>query len=122
MSRLADSSFLFALFDHADDRRPLALRWAEDPAAIEIVPEVLGETLGVTQRRPGFSAAREIYFALRSKPHIRFVESPGASKIEEEFEAAKGSLTWTDAAVVAAARTMGREVLCFDPRLRRRAA
>lgn len=114
MTRVADSTFIIALFDEKDSRTEQATKWAQEPETVELIPEVLGETLGAIHRRKGFRPALEIWHELRRIPHFRLVESTNMAKVSSVFGASKGKLTWVDAAVVARCRATGGKPLAFD--------
>lgn len=122
MTRVADTSFLIALFDGSDPRLEQARRWARDPEPIEVLPEVAGETFGVIHRRKGFAFAQKILDGLRAIPHLRFREDSDVAAVEEIFRESAGTLSWVDSAVVAAVRYRGHRPLCFDAAIERAAA
>jgi predicted nucleic acid-binding protein len=119
MTRVADTSFLMALFDVLDQRQAQAQGWAADPEPIEVPSEVLAETLGVVHRRKGLPAAQHIWSQLIRLPHLTFVETTDVERIAEAFKAGAGRLSWVDAAVVAACRASDAKPLCFDPAIQR---
>ncbi|HEV8360311.1 MAG TPA: PIN domain-containing protein [Candidatus Thermoplasmatota archaeon] len=119
MSRVADTSFLIAAFDLDDKRRQEALRWLRDPEAIIIVPEVLGETLGVTHRRAGYASAIDLWQHLLSLPQVEILETTEVEAIADAFKRGRGKLSWVDAAVVAACATWGARPLCDDKEILR---
>ena len=90
-----------------------------DPEPILVPPEVLGETLGVIQRRRGRAVAREIWSHLRTLPHLRFADTSDHGRVRPLFERDGADLTWVDSCVVAWARKLGCAALCFDPDITR---
>lgn len=112
--RIADSSFLYALIDHADSRRPHALAAFGDPEPIGIPPEVTGELLGLVHKRIGFREAALLWSALRAKPHVRFLGTSAPDETSVEFRNGLGALSWVDAAVVHWCKKTNSKPLCFD--------
>lgn len=115
MVRVADTSFLLALFDTRDPRRGKAKAWAADPEAIVVPPEVLGETLGVAHARHGYDAAAEVLAWLQGKPHVELVDDTDVAGVAPVFAEGRGRLSWVDAAVVVRCRAEDADPLCFDP-------
>lgn len=114
LTRVADSSFIFALFDEAEPGHAQAYEWAEDGEGIEILPEVLGETLGVAHRRLGFAKARLMWEGLIQMPQVEVLETADVEALADVFLRSGGKLSWVDAAVVAACKASGARPLCFD--------
>jgi predicted nucleic acid-binding protein len=112
--RVADSSFIFALFDEREPGHAKARTWAEDAEPIVVLPEVLGETLGVAHRRLGLLKAQAIWRGLANMPHVEFLETTDIQRVADTFHRASGKLSWVDAAVVARCKAEGAEALCFD--------
>lgn len=121
MSRVADSSFLIAVYDRDDARRELALERLAGPVPIDVPPEVLGETLGVVHARAGFDAASATFEELGALGHVRFPDATDPSAVAEVFLEAEGALSWVDAAVVWRCRLEDAEPLCFDEEIEARA-
>jgi predicted nucleic acid-binding protein len=119
LTRIADSSFLMAAFDRRDARRGKALEDLSSPETILVPIEVLGETLGVVQRRLGAQVARTLWSDLRTIKHVQFlttseIEATAALFVESQ------KLSWVDAAVVHWCITKDAEPLSFDPEIVRR--
>lgn len=91
----------------------------QDPAIIEVPIEVLGETLGVVQRRLGPDLARTIWNDLRTLGHVQFMTQADHSATAALFLQFK-KLSWVDAAVVHWCRTKNAQALAFDPEIERR--
>lgn len=119
--RLADSSFLLALFLSGDRNFAAADREAARPEAILVVSEVLAETLGVLQKRKGIDFARLVKQWMEGKPHFQFVFTQRshfdlASRI---FVKAPERLNYVDSVIVAWAVASSASVLTYDEDLRR---
>lgn len=119
MTRVADSSFLIALFDRKDARQDAARRLLREPEPIVIPVEVLGETLGVVHRRVGFEAAKAVWRALINTDNVEILETADVEAVTEAFHGAKGKLSWVDAAVVVTCRMESATPLCFDEHIAR---
>jgi predicted nucleic acid-binding protein len=117
LTRIADTSFLLAVYNHKDRFHEQAFAWLENPDSIAIPFEVLLETVGVAQRRYGFDIATHIEQSLRRLPHISFLPPLDTSTVRVRWHAAKGRLSWVDAAVVEACRRREGHALTFDPHI-----
>lgn len=115
MSRVLDTSVILAVFDREDPRRPETLDALRDPTATLVPPEVLTETLGVAHGRMGYEVGRAIREDLADLGNIVFLNSTAQERVGPIFEQADGSLSWTDAAVVAHCLVEDAVPLCFDP-------
>lgn len=114
MTRVADSSFLIAVYDREDPRRELALERLTGPVPIVVPPEVVAETLGVVQSRAGYEVARTIHGELAELVHVSFADATDPDAVAEVFEEGAGALSWVDAAVVWRCRSDDAEPLSFD--------
>lgn len=119
--RLADSSFLLALFLSGDRNFAAADREAAKPEPILVLSEVLGETLGVLQKRKGIDFARLVKQWIEGKPHFQFAFTQrshfdAGSRI---FMKAPERLNYVDAIVTAWAVASSATVLTYDEDLRR---
>lgn len=121
--RLADSSYLLALFLSGDRNHSTA--WEETARAdpIMVISEVLSETLGVLQKRKGIDFARMAKEWLESKPHVQFAFTlrqhfDVASRV---FAKAPERVNYVDAVLVAWVLDTGARLLTFDADLQRAA-
>ena len=114
--RLADSSFLVALFSSGDQNHSAADREASQPEPILVISEVLSETLGLLQKRKGIDFARMVKQWLESRPHFQFAFTQRdhfdlAARI---FLKAPERLNYVDALLVAWAISTKARLLSFD--------
>lgn len=117
--RVADTSFLYALFSRTDDFHGRAVRAAEAPDAIAIPAEIFGETMALIHHRQGFDAARAAGEWMRAQPHIE-IGAPGLATTDASwriFLGARGRLSYPDAVVVAWCRRRGSVALAYDARI-----
>lgn len=114
MSRVADSSFLIAVYDREDPRRELALERLSGAVPVVVPPEVVAETLGVVQSRAGYEVARTIHDELAELAHVSFADATDPDAVAEVSEEGQGELSWVDAAVVWRCRSEDAEPLSFD--------
>lgn len=121
--RLADSGFLVALFQSGDRNYDAAEREASKPEPILIISEVLGETLGILQKRKGLDFARMVKQWLESKPHFQFAFTQRAhfDVASRVFAKAPERVNWVDAVLVAWAASVPAELVSFDQDLVRAA-
>lgn len=118
--RLADSSFLLALFLSGDRNHGSADREAAKSEPILVLSEVLGETLGVLQKRKGIDFARLVKQWIEGKPHFQFAFTQrthfdAASRI---FMKAPERLNYVDSIVAAYAIASATTLLTYDEDLR----
>jgi predicted nucleic acid-binding protein len=119
VTRVADSSFIIALFDESDERQQMAQGWASDPEPIVVPAEVMAETMVVVHRRKGVAAALDIWNQLILLPHVAFLETSETERAAKVFSSAKGKLSWVDAVVVARCREGDLKPLSFDAHIER---
>lgn len=121
MSRIADTSALYAAFV-AEDKHHAEARKAFSRDEPTIVPsEIFAETLALLQYRLGFEAARSAGEALRGASHVR-VGAATPSLVEAAWKAfveAEGRLSMPDAFVVAWARAQSATPLTYDKEITR---
>lgn len=114
--RLADSSFLVALFVSGDRNSAAAEREAARPDPILVPSEVLGETLGVLQKRKGIDFARLVKDWMDSKPHFQYVFTQRAhfDVASRMFRKSTHRVNYVDAVVIAWAWATGAAILSYD--------
>lgn len=121
MSRIADTSALYAAFV-AEDQHHAEARAAFSHDEPTIVPsEIFAETLALLQYRIGFDAATHAGEALRATPHIRILPATAAlvESAWQIFTGAKGRLSPPGAFVVAWARAESAKALSYDKEIQR---
>ena len=114
--RIADTSFLYALF-HANDRfHPKARSHAFQADRILIPSEVWTETMGLMLARLGFEATVQVKQWIGSHPTFEFAFS-GAREHQlawRLYQKARGALSLTDALVIAWGNLEVVPLLSFD--------
>lgn len=121
--RVADTSFLYALFSKSDVFHGKARKGALAADTILIPSEIFSETLALIQYRIGFSAARNAGTWLRSQRKVQIL-GPSRSLLDQAwgiFRSARGRLSCPDAFVLAWCRDRRATPLAFDQAILRRA-
>jgi predicted nucleic acid-binding protein len=114
--RIADTSFLYALFSSTDEFHRRAVGAAEDPQPITIPPEILSETISLIHYRQGHATALAAGEWIRSQGRIEV--GVGSRDLSERawsiYRRGRGRLSYPDSVVLAWSR--GRDVrpLAFD--------
>lgn len=121
--RLADSGFLVALFQSGDRNCAAAEREAMRPGPILVIAEVLGETLGILQKRNGIDFARMVKQGLESKPHFQsaFTQRSHFDPAARVFAKSPERLNNVDALLVAWTLSVPARLQTFDEGLLRAA-
>lgn len=119
--RIADSSFLVALFLSGDRNYHDAEREAELSDPILIPSEVLSETLGVFQRRKGIDFARLIKQWVDRQPHfqIGFTERLHYDTASVIFAKSSERVDYVDSLVIAWSLARGAPVITYDEDLKK---
>ena len=117
--RIADTSFLYALFSRYDQHHVMAVRDIQARDPILIPAEICSETLALIHYRQGFDTARAAGEWLRAQPHVEI--GTGSPKMLQEawraFTSARGRLSYPDSVVVAWSRPKGARPLAYDSRI-----
>ncbi|MFQ5838606.1 MAG: type II toxin-antitoxin system VapC family toxin [Thermoplasmata archaeon] len=114
--RVADTSFLYALFSETDEFHHRAVEAVKQPRTILIPPEIFSETMALIQYRQGFRAAVRAGNWLRGES-IFEVRPGGESPSEESwriFRSSKGRLSYPDSVVLAWCKALKADPLAFD--------
>lgn len=119
--RLADTSFLYALFSANDRFHGEAVKEAGDAEAILIPSEIFSETIALIHYRQGFAAARKSGKWLRGQRRIQIQASddPYFEAAWKIFLAARGRLSYPDSIVVSWCRKLKASALAYDDQLKR---
>ncbi len=113
--RVADTSFLFALFV-ADDTHHAAARDAAGVAGPVVVPsEVLTETIGLLGHRVGRAEAAAVVAAMRAQRAFEFVHATEPQEALSVMD--ETGLSFVDAVVLWHCRRLGIPAQTFDDRL-----
>ena len=114
--RIADTSFLYALFSQEDIHHERAIKDVKGPLPILIPPEILSECLALIHYRIGFPAAQTAGRWLRAQGGFRVLE--GDEKTYDEiwniFAGSKGSMSYPDAVVIAWSKKLKMSPLSYD--------
>jgi len=114
--RIADTSFLYALFSETDELHAKAVSEAGKADALSIPSEILSETLSLVHRRQGFQAARATGDWIRAQANIEMC-TPSKPIIEDTwriFMSGAGKLSYPDSVVIAHCRALDAKPLTFD--------
>ncbi len=115
--RIADTSFLYALYDETDAHHAAARVAMARPAPIVVPGEVLTETFGLWAHRLGRAAARVCFDDLCGRANIEIShETDGPDALA--LRGAHPGLSWVDAVVLSHCRRLGAAVETFDEGLR----
>lgn len=117
--RVADTSFLYALFSAEDEFHARAMRAVAESGAIMIPSEIHAEALALIHYRQGFDAARAAGEWLREQGHVEvgFASRELIERAWTVFTAARGRLSFPDSIVVSWCRTRGTSPLAYDSRI-----
>jgi predicted nucleic acid-binding protein len=117
--RVADTSFLFALFSSFDAFHDRAVRAAGRGDPILIPAEILSETLALVHYRQGFAAARVSGDWIRTRGHME-VGLPTRDLVEaawRDYREAQGRISYPDAVATSWCRSLNAAPLAFDTQL-----
>lgn len=112
MTRVIDTSVLYAAFDAADPRRPQALDVLAKPEPIDLPVPTLAEFLHLVGRRHGHAAAATAWEDLRSIGTIALVHPEGVEAALSLWSSDAG-LSLVDALGIQCA-LKGPRLLTFD--------
>lgn len=117
MTRVADTSVLYALFSEADRFHGRAMEDVGDPDPIAVPTEVLVETIDLLTYRFGFTAGRSALEFLVGLPHVGIAERVEVVAVRAVYKAARGRLSLADSFVVQTCLALGAEALAYDSRI-----
>ena len=117
--RVADTSFLYALFSRSDLFHARAVRAAASAQPIAIPAEIMSETIALIHYRQTFDVARAAGEWIRAQPHIEVgVSSPSLLEAAwSVFARGRGRMSYPDSVVVAWCRPRGFVPLAYDSRI-----
>lgn len=115
MTRVADTSVLYAFFDADDVHHDAAVSDLGDPEPIVVPTEVLAETIDLVVDRALHEVASAALEDLLALPHVSVMgERVHVSAVQDIYQDAGGALSLTDAFVVQACRVLGARPLAYD--------
>ncbi len=115
IARVADTSWLYALFDADDAHHETAAAEVRTPLITLVPTAILNETLDLVKYRAGKDAARKALESLESFPHFDLwfqIDARDAVRVWAEHR----HLSFHDAHAVALARKTGFPLQTFDRR------
>ena len=114
MTRVADTSALYALFSEEDAFHPRAVDQVGDVDPIVVPSEILVETIDLIAYRFTFEAARQALAYLLHLPHVSVADRVEVGPVQTVFDEARGSLSLADAFVVQTCAALGADALAYD--------
>ena len=117
MTRVADTSALYALFSEADRFHGRAVEDVGDPDPIVVPTEVLVETIDLLTYRFGFGAGRSALDFLVGLPHVGIAEKVEVAAVQAIYRAARARPSLADSFVVQTCLALGAEALAYDERI-----
>ena len=120
--RVADTSFLYALFSRSDAFHGKARKAAATDDSILVPSEIYSETMSLIHYRAGFAAATSAGSWVRAQKRMQIVP-PSRALLDRcwgIFRAARGRLSYPDAVVLAWCRDRRATPLAFDEAILRR--
>lgn len=114
MTRVGDTSALYALFDADDAHHEDAKAALEDPEPIDVPTEVLVETIDLVEYRSTSETARAALAWLLDRPNVRIADPVHVPAVRDLHAEAGGALSLADAFVVQTCRALGADALAFD--------
>ena len=114
MTRVADTSVLYALFSEADRFHGKAIDDIGDPDPVVVPTEVLVETIDLLTYRFGFGAGREALDFLLGLPHVGIAEKVEVAAVRAIHRGARGRLSLADSFVVQTCLALGAEIVAYD--------
>ena len=114
MTRVADTSVLYALFSEADRFHRRAREDIADPEPVVVPTEVLVETIDLLAYRFGFPAGRKALDFLVGLPHIGIADKVDVAAVRAVHRGARGRLSLADSFVVQTCLALGAEAFAYD--------
>lgn len=118
MKGVADTSWLYAIFDEQDLHHGEARRQLAEAEGVHVPPVILAETLDLIEYRSNKATATGALEDLARAPPVRLERGHDVDSANEIWRA-HGPLTYADASAVSAARRLGLRLYTFDDRQRR---
>lgn len=117
MTRVADTSALYALLAKGDQNHDRAVDAVCDPEPILVPSTILAETIDLVKYRYGVIPGLQAMEDLMSLPHLAVADDVPFEGVRAEYERVGGRLSVADAIVVQTCRALGAKPLAYDKRL-----
>ena len=114
MTRVADTSALYALFSATDAFHKRAVEEVGETEPIVVPSEILVETVDLVAYRSTFEAAKRALAYLVQLPHVNIADRVDVGAVQGIFGEAHGTLSLADAFVVQTCLALGAEALAYD--------
>lgn len=118
MSVVADTSFLYALYNEEDPHHRRAKQSLRSGEPVYVPIPVVTETISLIHYRMGFAAAERVLKHLLALPVARIHDGAPLPAVAASFEAASGTLSFVDAVVVETCHALAARPLTYDKALR----
>ena len=110
--RVADTSWVYALYDRTDAHHANAVGALAKPGPIVLPGEVATESLGLLRFRLGRENAKTAFTDLVGRPNVDFSHGTNVAEALRLMPEVRGA--FVDAAVLWHAKKKGVEILSFD--------
>lgn len=121
--RIADTSFLYALFSSTDSFHAKAIEAAKVAEQILVPAEIFSETIALIHHRQGHEVATKAGDWMFAQGNVEIAGSP--SPVSERgwdvFVSGRGRLSYPDSIVISWCEARGAAPLAFDAAILRRA-
>lgn len=114
MSVVADTSFLYALYNEEDPHHVRAKKDLHSGEPIYVPMSVITETISLIHYRMGYATANRILKHVLNLPLARAHEGAPLPAVAAAFEHAKGKLSFVDAVVVETCHALAAKPLTYD--------
>jgi len=118
VTRVADTSVLYALFSEDDAWHARAKEAFAEVDPVRVPSEILVETIDLLAYRFGHASGARALEALLALPHVTVAEQVEAAAVQAIHAAGRGTLSLADAYVVQTCLMLGAEVLSYDEDIR----
>lgn len=115
LGRVADTSWLYAIFDDKDPHHDKARAWVLEPRVTLVPTAIMHETLDLIAYRHRPESARRAYQDMLSFPHFD-MDYPVDEQTAHAIWLREPALSHHDAAVIACAEATGFDIATFDRR------
>jgi len=114
LTRVGDTSALYALFSQEDEFHERAVVEVGEAEPLVVPAEILVETVDLIAYRFTFEAAKQALAYVLNLPHVSVADRVELGAVQGVFEGAQGSLSLADAIVVQTCVALGAGALAYD--------